>query len=405
MLRNEQSDLADVVHRIRYISPLTEIIVVAPSGDQEEIDRADQAGAFDCIIEPISSERLLSRIQKAVQYRAIKAERGPLKEHVAMRYGFDNVVGISKVITEIKETIGRIAPTDIPIMITGASGTGKELVARVVHHHSHRRKHELVIVDCALPENLLDVQLFESDLDRSELDRPAGLSLLERADGGTLVLDKVECMPESIQERLYAFLNDFTINHPDGQSRRLDIRFVTISGVDLNTDDAKDKFNQELLDRLSTIAIKMPRLIERAEDIEILTEFFLRTIASEYGDSSKTITRPAVDRLLHHGWPGNVRELENTIRRAVALCSKDQLDIDDISFVGVDSAGQTASEQKNSQNKTVSRLDDNQRSLIQRALAENEWNYTQTAQELGIGRTTLWRKVKKYNLKKEAKPA
>lgn len=402
MMRHEQFDSSEIVRNIKHISPFTEVIVVTSPESQDEIGKVDEAGAFDSILEPVSTDRMLLRIRKAVQYRNIKLDRSFLKEQTAMRYGFDNIVGISESISELKNTIGRIAPTDIPVMITGASGTGKELVARIIHHHSNRREHEFVMVDCsALPEDMLAVQLFESDSGRSESDRSAGLSLLERADGGTLVLDSAECLDKDIQNRLESFLKNFTIYRPDGQSRRLDIRFVTIAREDLSAKVAEGEFSQYLFDKLSTIVIKLPGLAEREEDIEILTEYFLRTIASESNSLSKTITRTAIDRLHHYTWPGNVRELENTLRRAVALCGKSQLDVDDISFINSGSVEQTFPGQGINSKRTATRLDENQRSLIKRVLGENEWNYTQTAQELGIGRTTLWRKVKKYNLKKE----
>ncbi|MBU8934655.1 MAG: sigma-54 dependent transcriptional regulator [candidate division Zixibacteria bacterium] len=398
-LEESQTNGAEIVRQIRYLSPFTEVIVGMPDEKSGEVARTDEAGAFDSLTGPLSPERMLSRIQKAVEYRRIRIERSLLKEQVAMRYSFDNIIGVSKEITDLKGTISRVAPTDIPILITGASGTGKELVARVIHHHSLRRNGRLVVVDCsALPENVLLGQLFETE-------KHAELPLLQRADGGTLILDNIGGMSTSVQDRLLAFLKDFTILDSDGRARRLDIRFVTLTSDQLDAKAESGAFAQDLLDQLSTVTIELPSLIDRADDIEILIDNFLHTIASENEEPAKTITRTAVDRLLHHSWPGNVRELENTIRRAFALCNGDQMETDDISFVGSGSDTRPRTTSEPVRRTTVSRLDDNQRSLIQRALVENDWNYTQTAQELGIGRTTLWRKVKKFNLKRDAETA
>lgn len=394
-LSNPRTDGADLVRRIRYLSPFTEVIVVAPAEGEMEMTKIDEAGAFDSLVGPLSPERMLSRIQKAVEHSLIKAERGLLREHVAMRYGFDNIVGVSKAVTEIKETIARVAPTDIPVLITGASGTGKELTARVIHHHSLRRDSRLILVDCsARSQSVMSDQLFDHE-------GPTGDSLLERADGGTLVLDNIEALSQPMQNRLLAFVKDFTVVDAKGSTRRLDIRFISLANVQAETTPDSSDFDQTLRDHLSPITIELPSLMDRADDIEILVDHFLRTIAAETGEPTKAITRTAVDRLLHHGWPGNIRELENTVRRAAVLCSRDTLAAEDISFVGSSSGIAQATATEPVERTPISRLDENQRTLIERALVENGWNYTQTAQELGIGRTTLWRKVKKFNLKRD----
>jgi DNA-binding NtrC family response regulator len=181
----------------------------------------------------------------------------------------------------------------------------------------------------------------------------------------------------------------------------MDIRFISTTIKNLEEMISAKEFRRDLLDRIGTIVINVPTLSQRAEDIEILTEYFLRKIAADSHRKSLSISRIAVDILLQHDWPGNVRELENTLSRAAALCSNDSIEMDNIVFIGSDQKMNRLS-QRIIETKSVARLDDSQKSLIQNALIENNWNYTQTAQELGIGRTTLWRKVKKYDLKPES---
>ena len=384
----------EIVKQIRNLSPFTEII--AFNNEANKTDAVCEDGLFDTLYPPISKEGLNHHIQKAFEYRTYKYERSLLRQQVAMQYSFDNIVGISKKIITLKETIKGIAPTDIPTLITGNSGTGKELIARVIHHHSHFSRQKLVIIDCsALPGDLLENQLFGSDIiSNSEV------CLLEQAHKGTLLLKNIDSLPMTTQEKLISFFKDF-LTYTNTGTKKMDIRFISTTTKNLEEMISTKVFRRDLLDRIGTIVINVPTLSQRAEDIEILTEYFLRKIAADSHRKSLSISRIAVDILLQHDWPGNVRELENTLSRAAALCNNDSLEMDNIVFIGFDQKMNRLS-QRIIETKSVARLDESQKSLIQNALIENNWNYTQTAQELGIGRTTLWRKVKKYDLKPES---
>ena len=227
---------------------------------------------------------------------------------------------------------------------------------------------------------------------------------MEEADGGTVFFDEVSNMPVSIQAKLLRFLQDSVIR-PVGSSvsKRVDVRIVAATNRDLGDMVATGEFREDLYYRLNVIPLNLPRLVKRPEDIEILTDYFIRKICSDMGRETMSISRSAVDRLLHHSWPGNVRELENTLKRGIALSSNDQLDTDNILFVNGDA--NAASESPQLPHKTLrlkgNLMDSSQRSIIMKALDDNNWNYTRTAVELGIGRTTLWRKIKKYDLSRE----
>ena len=228
--------------------------------------------------------------------------------------------------------------------------------------------------------------------------------LFEEADNGTLFLDEVANMPTSIQVKLLRFLQDSIIRKVGAStSSKVDVRIVAATNRDLSGMVADGKFREDLYYRLNVIPLGLPTLKERIEDVEILTDYFLRRIAAEIGRPSLTISREAVDKLLGHSWPGNVRELENTLKRAAALCTATHLEAGDVMFIVSDEnrAQQPLGPTKSSLRLKGNLLDHSQRRLIVQALTENNWNYTRTASELGIGRTTLWRKIKRYDLKRE----
>jgi DNA-binding NtrC family response regulator len=394
----------DLIRLVKQSYPDTESILLTAYGTIESSVEAMQAGACDYITKPFSNHEFRLRVNKALERRRMRQELVSLRQHVAMHYGFDNIVGISKQLMQVKETARRVAPTDITVLITGASGTGKELFARAIHHHSDRRHEPFIAIDCsAIPEALMESELFghtKGSFTSAGQDRKG---LFEEADGGTIFLDEVSNMPSNIQVKLLRFLQDSVLRRIGSSAqRKVDVRIVAATNRDLGTMVADGSFREDLYYRLNVIPLNLPTLRERAEDVEILTDYFLRRIATEIERPSLTINREAVDKLLSHTWPGNIRELENTLKRAAALCASNHLQADDIMFIATDEVptlpvGPTRTSLKIKGNL----LDDGQRTLIIKALNENDWNYTKTATELGIGRTTLWRKIKKYDLKQE----
>jgi two-component system, NtrC family, response regulator HydG len=407
-LRIGDEDGMAFLRTIRMGFPDVETILLTGFASIESAVEAVQVGAFDYLSKPINNSQLMVKIQKALEHRALRQELINLRQHVAMSYGFDNIVGDSKAISKVKETAGRIAPTDITVLITGASGTGKELLARAIHYHSNRRHNRFAAIDCSsIPETLMESELFGVMKGSYTSAFETRKGILEDADGGTVFLDEVNNMPMTMQSKLLRFLQDFEIR-PVGSasSKKVDVRIIAATNKDLGMMVAEGTFRDDLFYRLNVIPIRIPSMAERAEDVAPLTDYFLRKIAADMKRPAITATQFAVEKLMSHSWPGNVRELENTLKRAVALSQNGQIEAEQIIFAPARQAGSpSTSITLMSPPQGGKSLAETQRSKIVQALEENSWNFTQTAQELGIGRTTLWRKIKKYNLSRRSMPA
>ena len=380
-------------------NPSIEIIGIATT-NQIENHKYIQAGLFDIVTHDCTYDVLTTTILKAEKHQRKNSELTVLKQFVAMNYGFDNLVGDSKQMKQLKEKIKKVSATDIAVMISGPTGSGKTLTAQIMHHHSERRKNNFVTFDpSAVPQELYDETLFGN----SQTDKNG---LIADADNGTLFLKDVHLIPPSIQNKLIEFLHTNKIE-VSGTTTKVSVRLISSTNQTINSAVQTGTFEKELYHMLCEVSLNMPTLNERLNDIEMLSEYFVRKIAFETNRPMYTFSRSALELLYNHHWTENIQELEDTIKRAVTLCRTSQIEENDILFI--ESTDKTSSSNRftvdMSSDVSNGILDEGQRSLIIKTLNDNDWNYSQTAVELGIGRTTLWRKVKKYNLKKETAEA
>ncbi|MFQ5640591.1 MAG: sigma 54-interacting transcriptional regulator, partial [bacterium] len=315
--------------------------------------------------------------------------------HAKERYRFGNIIGKSQAMQEILELIARIAQTDSSVLIDGESGTGKELVAREIHQQSGRAQKPFIIVNCgAIPENLLESELFGHVRGAFTGATSSKKGLFEEANAGTIFLDEIGETSLATQVKLLRFLQEGEIK-PVGSTQimKLDVRVITATNRNLEKMIAEGHFRQDLYYRLNVIQITVPALRDRREDILPLSEFFIRKYAKKINKTVYGLDAEVEKALIAHDWQGNIRELENAIERGVALTAGNILTKDDLPPSILN--GHPATPHQVTANLTLKELE---KQHISAALQEHNWNYDLVTQLLGIGRTTLWRKMKEYKI-------
>ena len=390
----------DLLTKIRGLRQEVAVIMQTAYGSVRNAVDAMQNGAYDYITKPFKNEELLIVIEKALENKNIREELSVLREEIAWKYGFDNLVGTSASMKQLKGLSARVAASDIAILITGESGTGKELLAKAIHFHSRRRKHKFIPIDCtSIPANLMESEFFGHVKGSFTSAYSNHKGLFEEADGGTVFLDEVGDMPLPLQAKILRVVQESEIR-PVGSaiSRKIDVRILAATNKDLATLVKSGGFREDLFYRLNVLPIRIPPLRERVDDIGVLIEHFLRLERVREDREYISMTSEAMEKLISHHWPGNVRELENTIKRAIALSQDGRIKTEDILFITSGSAAPHSTRLSHPAALESGTLQESLKQRIEATLDANDWNFTRTALELGIGRTTLWRKIRKYNI-------
>ncbi len=395
----------DILNLTRQLHYHVAVILETAYGSVRNAVDAMRQGAYDYITKPFKNDELLILVEKALEHKDIREELSVLREEVAWKYSFDNMIGVSASMKQLKSLAARVASTDISVLITGESGTGKELLARAIHHHSARRKKKFIPIDCtSIPANLLESEFFGHIKGSFTSAYNTHRGLFEEADGGTVFLDEIGEMPLHLQSKILRVLQEAEIR-PVGSnvSKKIDVRILAATNKELS-DLVKDgNFREDLFYRLSVLPINIPPLRERLDDLVTLADHFLNAEKIREGKANLSLSAEAMEKLLSHHWPGNVRELENTIKRAIALSHDGRLMPGEIMFLTSDTGRGTRKEEKKIPEAETGTLEESLKQRIEATLGANDWNFTRTAMQLGIGRTTLWRKVKKYNITKMEK--
>jgi len=396
-------DYAHLITQLKLATRGAEIVFVESETPVKDFGSGFTRDLFGVLTAPIADSTLQLTTERALERHRMRREMLALREQIAMQFGFDNVVGDSEIMASLKASAQRVAPTEIPVMLTGPGGSGKSLLAHTIHFHSERRDQPFHIFDCnVIPADRHEAELFgEPDAGGYRL------GLLEKADGGTLMIDAVQALHPQAQMRLQQFLQNQRLTRAtDGIARKLDIRFISSVSIDPDRAIEDNVIREELYYRLNVVTLTVPSLQQRKDDLPLLADYFLRRQQPD-GMVRQRLSPEALELLTRHRWPGNVRELENTMKRAAALSDNEIITEQDISFLHGAVAEDITANGPAKSTLTIKGglLDSGQRSLIIKALNDNNWNYTRTAAELGIGRTTLWRKIKKYKLKEEAPTA
>ncbi len=375
--------------------PDVAVIVLTQYGTIDSAIEATKTGAVDYVTKPFRVEELRARLEHAMREVDLQQENRLLREQLHHgQPGFGNLIGLSPKMQRVYRTIEKVSAHEYPVLVLGESGTGKELVARSLHQLGPRKDGPFVPVDCSsLVPTLIESELFGYVRGAFTGAMQSKQGLLEAANGGTVFLDEIGDMPTDLQARLLRALQEKEIK-PVGSTerRRIDVRIVAATNRDLETAIRSGTFRQDLYFRLNVVQIKLPPLRDRKSDIPLLVTAFLAKY-SQKDEPLRSVSAETMRRLMAHDWPGNVRELENAIERAVAMSSGPVIHV-----VDLPSNLQTSSSDRTPGRDELLPLDELERRAILRTLRETNGDKVAAARMLGIGKTTLYRKLKQYRL-------
>ncbi len=367
----------------------TPVILMTAFGTVEAAVEAMKSGAADFILKPFSLDHLMTVIEKALEMRALRDENEKLREELGQRYQFDNIIGRSPAMQEIFATVARVAPTRATVLLCGESGVGKDLIARAIHHHSPRSSRPFVKINCtALPENLMESELFGYEKGAFTGANTTKPGKFEQADTGTVFLDEIGDVPPAIQVKLLRVLQEREFERlGSNKTRHIDVRVLAATNVDLRAALEEGRFREDLYYRLNVMPINIPPLRERKEDIPFLAEHFVAKLSREIVSRAHAISEAAIQKLMTYHWPGNVRELENVIERSLVLAGGDTLEPADIRLDSAPRAPLPATSEYGVPEGMT--LDEYEQAIIRDALKRANGNKSQAARLLGLTRNAL----------------
>ncbi len=371
------------LEQLRAQSMLTPVIVMSAFGTVENAVEAMKKGAVDFLPKPFSLDHLTVVVEKALEVRKLREENRELREALGQRYQFENIIGLSPGMQEIFATITRVAPTRATVLLCGESGVGKDMIARAIHHHSPRKDRPFVKINCtAIPENLMESELFgyeKGAFTGANISKPGKFEI---ANTGTVMLDEIGDVPGSIQVKLLRVLQEREFERlGSNKVQHTDVRVIAATNVDLRAALEQGTFREDLYYRLNVVPLNIPPLRERKEDIPYLVEHF----AQKFGGD---ISEGAMERLLTYQWPGNVRELENVVERSVLLARGPRVEADDVKIDTAQRARPAAAAGDHFLPEGMT-LDEYEQSILREALKRANGNKSQAARLLGLTRNAL----------------
>ncbi|MCK5657666.1 MAG: sigma-54 dependent transcriptional regulator [Syntrophobacteria bacterium] len=392
-LRMPGMDGIEVLKQVQEIAPQTVVIMMTAYASIPGAVQAMQEGAYDYVVKPLDVDQLTLMLNRIVEHQQLITENILLRKSLTEQYEFEDIIGRSEAMQEVFETIKAVTDTNATVLITGETGTGKELVARAIHSNSSQRYGPFVATSCgALPETLLESELFGYEkgaftgADRTKKGR------FELAHGGTLFLDEVGDTSMKTQIKLLRALQEKSFRRLGGTDLiEVDARLITATNRDLVAAIDEGSFRNDLYYRLNVVSIHLPPLRGRKDDIPLLAAHFMNKYNVEFNKKFDRIERKAMDMMIDYHWPGNVRELENVIERATVIDQGPEVKVNHLPFCNVELLP----------TEDLQTLQDVEKLHIEKMLARNDWNITKTARLLNIDRTTLHKKIKKSGLKRQ----
>jgi DNA-binding NtrC family response regulator len=390
-------DGIDLVRKCKQFDDDIEVIVITGQGNIPRSVEAVKAGAFDFLEKPIDADRLLDKLEKAIKQKSLSDENEQLKQKLQDRYKFQNIIGKSKNMQELFDLVESVAASEANILIQGENGTGKELIANAIHYNSKRSTGPFIKINCAaIPKDLIESELFgykKGAFTGAGTDKEG---LFEMAEGGSLLLDEIGEMPPYLQTKLLRVLQEREYR-PIGSDRiiKVDFRLICATNVDLDAALRDGRIREDLYFRINTIALRVPPLRERTEDIPLLCNYFIDKFKDRYQRNVKSIAPAVYHLLIRNRWPGNVRELENAIERSVLVAKGTEITVADLPESIRDEAP-GATDFVIPAHRTLAEIE---KMAILQTLQRTNWNKQEAAQILGLYRPTLYSKMKKHDIR------
>lgn len=388
----------EVLVRIMEIDPSTDVMIMTAHYSSETAVEAIKKGATDYLNKPISVAAVREKIGKLIEAGKQRQRALQLQNEVLANAEFEGIIGNSPLMWEMFSRVKRVAPHYRSVLVTGETGTGKDLVSQALHRLSPASRGRLVVLNCsAVVDTLFESELFghvRGSFTGATADKPG---LVEHAHGGTLFLDEIGDMPMTTQAKLLRVLQNHEVQRVGSLTpRKVDVRVVAATHRDLRVAVEEKKFREDLYYRLAMVEIHVPRLAERQGDLTLLTRHFVSKFAAQYGKSISGLTRRAEIQMAAHSWPGNVRELENSIGHAAMMCMGEIIDVQDLPPYMVGKSGHVFNAPESIPNSST--LEAQERMLVARALEQSGGNQSEAARQLRIGRDALRYKLKKHGL-------
>jgi two-component system response regulator AtoC len=396
-------DGLEVLEQVKQRLLTLPVIMLTATKTVKTAVRAMKLGASDYVTKPFDVEELLLIVERGTQSAALVREVEALRSEVGVRYGFDSIVSGSDKMQEVLRTVSMVAPLKTTVLITGESGTGKELIAKAIHYHSPRAAKPMVTINCAaIPDNLLESELFGHERGAFTDAYAKKLGQFELADQGTLFLDEIGEMNPATQAKILRVIERSEFNRIGGaQPIKVDVRLIAATNRDLHQGMRDGTFRSDLYYRLNVVAVHLPPLRDRREDVSLLVRHFLRAKSSQLGLPEKSFVNEALDLLMQYSWPGNVRELENVIERAMVLSPALVMTPDDLPRYLADRNGSSHPAQQSvlrGEARLSEAVDQFEQELIRSALTQAQNNQTRAAEILGTTRRILKYKMDKLGI-------
>ncbi|GAB5047205.1 sigma-54-dependent transcriptional regulator [Thermodesulfovibrio sp. TK110] len=374
------------------------VIVITAFGTISSAVEAIKKGAFDYLTKPLDKEVLLVTVKKAEERMNLIKENLRLRKELYEKFKINGIIGKSRKMLQVLDIVKKVTPTNATVLIYGESGTGKELIAKAIHYNSYRRDKPFIAINCAaIPETLIESELFGYEPGAFTGANTRKIGLIEAADKGTLFLDEIAEIPLATQSKLLRVLQEKEVRRIGGKDTiKVDVRIIAATNKNLSAEVEKNRFREDLYYRLKVITVEIPPLRERKEDIPELVNFFIEKYSREFGKRINGIDNSALDALINYPWPGNIRQLETVIERAIIICEGEKITLKDIK-----------DELKVSMSKNVFEIDipdeginyeELEKELLKKALVKSNYVIAKAARLLGMSYKTFWYRLEKFGL-------